>query len=332
VTDLRKLFIWLGLFFVLALASPVRAQVPPVSLVSGRGVDTSAFSLINEVNLLRAANGLPAYLTSPILMSVAQQQAQYMAAAGVSHYGPGGSLPWQRGLSAGYPLAGDLTLGGFYSENIIAGNEMSVQQAVAAWQGDAPHLTTMLSPNLTEIGAGVALVGNYVYYVIDCASPTTSGQPQAYTPAPGSNPVTAAPLVVNTLVPATPLPDGQQIHEVRPGETLWLIAVSYGVKIVDLRRVNNLTEYQALYPGQKLFIRLAPTSIPLTATQPPTATLAPTLTPLPTATAQPSPSPSPAPLPPPPAVSNFSLPVLALIILAALGLALVFVRSARQTR
>ncbi len=179
VTELRKLFPCFGLFLILTLTAPVHAQVLPVAWVSGQGVETSALALINEVNLLRAANGLPAYLTSPILMSVAQQQAQYMAAAGVSHYGPGGSLPWQRGLAAGYPLAGDLSLGGFYSENIIAGSGMSVQQAVLAWQGDAPHLTTMLSPNLTEIGAGVTLVGNYVYYVIDCASPTISGQAQA---------------------------------------------------------------------------------------------------------------------------------------------------------
>jgi len=63
-------------------------------------VDTDPYSLINEVNQLRAARGLPAYATSPILMSVAQQQAQYMASAGVTHFGPDGSKPWQRGLAA----------------------------------------------------------------------------------------------------------------------------------------------------------------------------------------------------------------------------------------
>jgi len=32
----------------------------------------------------------------------------------------------------------------------------------------------MVSQNLTEIGAGVAVSGGRVYYVIDCARPTTS--------------------------------------------------------------------------------------------------------------------------------------------------------------
>src|SRR5205823_1348766 len=99
-----------------------------------------------------------------------QTHAEYMAAIRtVTHYDAGGLRPYQRGLAAGYPLAGDLSLGGFYSENIMAGNNLSVQEAVTAWQGDTPHLLTMLAPGLQEIGAGVALVGGYVYYVIDCA-------------------------------------------------------------------------------------------------------------------------------------------------------------------
>jgi hypothetical protein len=296
-------------------------------------VDTDPYSLINEVNTLRAEYGLPAYSINPILMAVAQQHAVYMSVAGVTHFGPGGSSPWQRGLSAGYPLAGDLTLGGFYSENITAGNNKSVQDAVREWQGDAPHLNTILSPNLSEIGAGVAVVGDYVYYVIDCAQPTMSRQPQDFTPAPGvSTPIgktAISPIIINTLIPATPLVDGKLYHVVKPGETLWLIAISYGVKIVELRRWNNLTDTQAIFPGNKLFIQLNITVTPdfpkSIATIPPTS--------LPTSTNSPQPSSTESRTPRlavAPGSSNSSAFAFVIIVAAALILAAVFVRAGRK--
>lgn len=327
---MRKFLIFLIFSLLFVPSAPVQALSPQSVSAGQPRVDTDPYSLINEVNSLRAANGLSAYTPNPILMAVAQQHAQYMASAGVTHFGADGSSPWQRGLAAGYPLAGDLSLGGFYSENIIAGNGMSVQEAVSAWQGDAPHLTTMLSASLSEIGAGVALVGNYVYYVIDCAAPTTSGRSQAYTPVPGAGSTAAAapPLVARTLVPATPLPDGKLVHVVKPGETLWLIAVSYGVKIVDLRKLNNLTELQAIFPGQKLYIGQASTASPVPATA--TFTLQPTSTRLLTQTASPAPLPSATPVRAAQVSSNSGLLVLALIVLAALILAIVFGRAARK--
>ena len=111
-------------------------------------------------------------------MSTAQAQADYMAAIGsVTHSGPGGIQLTQRLLNAGYPLAGDILLGGFRAENITGGNIIAAQ-AVQGWTGDALHLNTMLSPDLTEIGAGVARAGDRYYMVIDCALPTTNGQPK----------------------------------------------------------------------------------------------------------------------------------------------------------
>jgi len=329
----RKYLSLLFIIVISVIAAPVEALNPQFFVANGVRVDTDPYSLINEVNALRAAHGLPAYSPSPILMAVAQQHAQYMASAGVTHSGPGGSSPWQRGLAAGYPLAGDLSLGGFYSENIIAGNGMSVQEAVSAWQGDAPHLNTMLSPSLREIGAGVALVGNYAYYVIDCAAPTNSGQPQVFTPAPGgvvTGGTPAAPLVFNTLVPVTPLTDGKLVHVVKPGETLWLIAVSYGVKIADLRKLNNMTEAQAIFPGEKLYLGQAATASPVPATA--TLTLQATGTRPATQTPLPSPFPTSLPLRAATLSSSSSLLVLGMIVLAALILAIVFVRSARKVK
>jgi LysM repeat protein len=325
----KRLFVLILVMLIgQASISPVRARV----LKANPAVDTSPYSLIDAVNALRASNGLAPYTINPILMSVAQVHAQFMAANGVSHYGAGGSTPWQRGLAAGYPLAGDLSLGGFYSENITAGNNKSVQDAVTEWQGDAPHLNTMLSSSLREIGAGVALVGDYVYYVIDCAQPTGSGQQQAYTPAAGGtqgNTPVAQPLVVNTIVPSTPQQDGRVVHIVKPGETLWLIAISYGRKINDLLRLNNLAAGQSIHPGQVLLVGFEPTFTPLPPTASPTGL--PTNTPPATepSTSLP-PQPTATALPVAPVASNQSLLVLAVIILAAIILALVFVRAARK--
>ena len=86
----------------------------------------SPYDLINAVNSLRASYGLSGYSISSILMYTAQSQADFMAATGnVSHTGPGGIGVTDRLLAAGYSLAGDLSLGGFRSENIISGTEIS---------------------------------------------------------------------------------------------------------------------------------------------------------------------------------------------------------------
>lgn len=329
---MRKLFILIVIVSLFVTGNPVRAGDFVSETRENQRVDTDPYSLINEVNALRAANGLPAYSINPILMLTAQQHAQYMSVAGVSHIGAGGTSPFQRGLAAGYPLAGNLALGGFFSENITAGVNKSVQDAVKEWQGDAPHLTTMLSPNLQEIGAGVVIVGDYVYYVIDCAQPTSSGKPQSYTPAPGvtsSSGATAGisgPAVVRTIIPNTPEVDGKVYHIVKPGETLWLIAISYGVKIVDIRRLNNLAESQSIFPTDKLLIKQVdpPTRLPNT----PTVTLKPTITvtPLPTLI----PSPTPTLVPETPVSSNSNILILGMIVVAAFVLAAVFMRAGRK--
>ena len=154
------------ILFLMILLIVIAAPVASVAAKPARIV-TDTSSLIAAVNALRAANGLPAYSVNDILMGTAQGQADFMSVNGVSHYGYGGTRPYQRVLDAGYPLAGDLSQGGFMSENIWAGLNLSVPEVIVNWQGDAAHLNTMLSPNLQEIGAGVTLVGDYVYYVID---------------------------------------------------------------------------------------------------------------------------------------------------------------------
>jgi uncharacterized protein YkwD/LysM repeat protein len=248
----------------------------------------SPYDLVNAVNVLRTAYGLAPYSINSILMYTAQAQAEFMAATGnVTHSGPGGIGLTDRLLAAGYPLAGELSAGGFRAENITSGNEnRTAQFAVDGWAGDALHLNTMISPNLSEIGAGVAVANGRVYYVIDCALPITVGLPQRSTSVPTGE----TPILVPIL--STPNSDGDVIHEVEPGQSLWQLAIAYEVKIEDIKRLNNLFD-DNIYPGSKLLIKTdvvlpaasltaIPTSQPqMTSTGvpvSPTVTLLPTVT------------------------------------------------------
>jgi uncharacterized protein YkwD/LysM repeat protein len=262
---MRKLTLWIAFISVVSITitpNQVAMAKPEVSA----SLQGNANDLIAAVNALRVSNGLPAYAANSILMQVAQDQANYMAATGQIAHRPGLT---QRILDAGYPLAGDLSQGGFRAENITGGNKTAAQ-AVQEWTGDSLHLNTMLSPNLTEIGAGVAKVGDRYFWVIDCAQPTTNGIPQAYSPSPDdSEPesFSSSDFIV-PVITSTPDENGLVYHEVQYGQTLWAIAIEYGVKIDEIRVLNNLGTTTEIYPGDKLLIRkdALSTVVPATST------------------------------------------------------------------
>lgn len=249
---MRKMKLWLALALVVMITVVPRQSTQARPAVSP-ALQSSTDDLIAEVNSLRIANGLPPYIVNSILMQVAQDQANYMAALGQVAHRPGLT---QRMLNAGYPLAGDLSQGGFRAENITGGSKTAAQ-AVQGWTADAPHLNTMLSPNLTEIGAGVAKVGDKYFMVIDSARPTTGGVPQAYTPKPdASSTESFSPSdFIVPLTVSTPDENGMIYHEVQYGQSLWAIAIEYGVKIDEIRALNNLGPGTEIYQGDKLLVR-----------------------------------------------------------------------------
>ncbi len=114
-------------------------------------------------------------------------------------------------------------------------------------------------------------------------------------------PPSPTPMVIMPVVTVTPMPDGSMIHEVQPGQSLWAIAIAYGVKIADLVKLNSQLSptNPVIYTGQKIIIRgtlpptisptVTDTLLPVTRTptitktpRPPTRTLAPTHSPTPT--------------------------------------------------
>jgi hypothetical protein len=220
--------------------------------------------LISAVNNFRLAYGLAPLAEHPILMQAAQMQADALLATSgaVGHTRPNGITFTQQLLILGYPLSGDLSLGGYRSENFIFGYQLTPIDAVEAWKGDEPHLNTMISPNRSDIGAGVAIDSEgQIYYVIDTALRTSSGLPQtdADRYLPGGGLGTDTQLAINQyIVPisiATARPNGDVYHSVQYGQTLWGIAIEYGTKIDLIRQLNRLGSDNTVFPNQLLLVK-----------------------------------------------------------------------------
>ncbi|MBN2117566.1 MAG: LysM peptidoglycan-binding domain-containing protein [Anaerolineales bacterium] len=224
--------------------------------------------IINAVNDLRIQNGLPVLAVHQALMDVAAQTANALAATegAAEHYRPCGLTLGQMLLMRGFALWGDLSQDGYRSEDWVAAS--TVEQAISFWQGDVPHLDTMISPNRSHIGAAVA-VGDQVYMVVITALQTPSGKMQwgadvhltqaaavqaactgGSTPGAGSWDLSqySVPVAVSTA-----RRDGNVIHEVKYGQTLWSIAIDYGTTIEQIKRLNNLTS-DTVVPGWTLLV------------------------------------------------------------------------------
>lgn len=305
---------------------------------------TSASQLIEAVNSLRVSYGLLPLATHPILMQSAQSQADYMAATGqVTHARPGGTTYTQQLLSLGFPLAGDLSLGGFRAENIINSNGPLEWDGVpGSWQ-DAQHMNTMLSQNFSHIGAGVSQSGDRYYYAVDTAAATGSGQMQEsastmLTSVPGGSSNEAA-GVSQYMVPvtlSTARPDGNVFHKVQYGQSLWSIAIAYGTTIKTIQALNNLGEDLTVYQGQELLVQTgatqsAPATLEATPTQEITVTVPPTLTSVPTATAVqeilPTPTETKETTSPQPASSRILVVVLIIAAFVGAGMAVWLIRD-----
>jgi len=237
----------------------------------------TAAEIIEAVNALRLSRGLHGLSVHPILMEAAAAQAQALALSGgaVGHARPCGLTLGQDLLRRGYPLAGDLRLDGFRSENWAAAS--TAEDAIQKWLMDEPHTNTMLAEQRSDLGAGVA-VGDQVYVVLITALRTGSGQmQQAAFPILTAIPATltacqggtsagqsGASEYIRPVRVSTPLPNGDVIHEVQYGQNLWSIAMAYGVAIEQIRLLNRLPMTPIIYPGQMLLIRrqATPTVLP----------------------------------------------------------------------
>lgn len=176
-----------------ASATSTSPATPATTPQSPRTSAPSPQALVDAINAERVKKNIAPLKVHPILMASAQKHAEYMASGGgITHYSADGTRPFQRHLALGYPLAGDLSRGGFASENIVAGSGMTIEQAITSWYGDEPHTNTMISDKYTECGAGVAVSGNVIYYCFDVARSTTSQPTTTTQNAPVSTPASVS--------------------------------------------------------------------------------------------------------------------------------------------
>lgn len=271
--------------------------LPPMQVNASLGffsANYTAQTLLAEVNSLRASNDLPPYNVNSILMSGAQTHAEYLASTGVlTQLGPDGKRPYQRALDAGYAVAGNLSVGGLFAENIHSGAGISPAEVVSAWRSNATSLNAMLSRDFKDAGAGMAVANGVTYYVLDVGASDSSLRTATLTAETG----TATPRVLGTDVVVfvnTPLSNGEIFHVVQKDEALWSIAVAYSTTIEELKRLNGLASDE-IFEGQTLLIQQAVTAtttaspvitatfgIPTsTSTSPVTPTLTPTSTAIP---------------------------------------------------
>ncbi len=243
----------------------------------------SGYDIIAEVNALRAARGLDPYTVDSWIMDYAQQHSQYQADnLNSTHRHSDGSYAWDVGLN----------------ENIAVGSAGYMSPHIAVyeiWQ-DSVHLEPMIGYTSGAAGAGVALgADGSVYYTLNVRAGSSSTQ---NTPLPGqtAQPAQAtAPFI--PLITNTPNPQGVIIHIVGPGESLWGIAVSYGVTMDDIRGLNGMAAADTtIYEGQRLVIRTG-VQPPLTPT--PLGAQPTSLTPLPLPSATPTRTPTRTPIPSP---------------------------------
>lgn len=251
-----------------AYPMPARAQAP------------SAQSVIEAVNALRLTRGLAPYTIDPWLMAYAQEHSDYQASIGYStHTHSDGSTSWASGIE----------------ENVASGSVDFITINFIVYQvwADAVHMKPMVGFASGKVGVGMAVSGDTAFYTLNVI-PTGTLVSQTSVEAEDSAVVAVAPASgTETLVTSTPLPDGAVYHVVQSGQTLWSIAVTYGVTVQRIRDLNNLlADSTDIYVNQKLLIILPGTPY-YTAT--PTATQTPlvTETPVPTMTLTPAPSHTP---------------------------------------
>ena len=223
-----KLLVILGAFTGWVLARPVRAQDP-------------AAEMIAVINALRASYGLAPYAVDPGLMAMAQEHSRYQASIHKStHQHSDGSDPPDLGVV----------------ENVAGGTLGYITPQIVVYKiwADAGHLHTMIGYEGGVMGVGVANDGETEYYTLEVRPTGTVSRP----PAEGTPVRAATPLPVVPLATVTPREDGSIVHQVGYGQTLWAIALAYGVKIDQLRAWNNLDEGASeIYAGQWLLVRPA---------------------------------------------------------------------------
>jgi len=212
----------------------------PTQSVAAQADDIS--ELVRLINELRASYGMDPYIVDPGLMALAQEHSEYQASIQTStHLHSDGRNPPQIGVV----------------ENVAGGDigYLDPQAAVYEVWADPVHQRAMIGFSQGSMGVGVADDGTTVYYTLEVRRADT------FTSEPGASGTPSAlltPIPLATLVVSIPRPDGSIVHIVGYGQTLWAIALAYGIQADQIRAWNNISaDSNDIYAGQRLLVRPA---------------------------------------------------------------------------
>lgn len=148
--------------------------IPTITTVSvapgSHVVDHREIELFEQINAYRQRRGRQRWRWSTQLAAAARAHSAAMAHEDFfDHYDRHGRTPGDRIHAAGYGIA--LVTG----ENIAMGTT-SATATLAAWIQSPTHHALLLDRGPTEAGIGLAAIGSYLYWTLDCArSLTTNG-------------------------------------------------------------------------------------------------------------------------------------------------------------
>ena len=246
--DKRTLILLLWLVITLVFSPFHTAQVKAEENPAPHS-QVAAYELISAMNVLRMGNGLPALIENATINAVAQATAQIMADQ---------QLSWHIGDVAGRLSAAGYGAGAkvYATENFAYASGGTIDQIMLMW-ADYDHMRPATEPNYCHVGAGVATDSRgFTYYILQAAY--ISGAACDSTPPTGGGVPGQPPAGYGIVTPVEKVDlneDGNYVHEVKTGQSLWSIAVAYGVTIKEILAWNNLPANYVLWPGDKLTIK-----------------------------------------------------------------------------
>ena len=245
----NKRILVLVLLLIAIAFSPLQPVRVNAEQNSAPHAQVAAYELISAMNVLRMSNGLPALIENATINAVAQATAQIMADQ---------QLSWHIGDVAGRISAAGYGAGAkvYATENFAYAAGGTIDQIMLMW-ADYDHMRPATTASYCHVGAGAATDSRgFTYYILQAAY--ISGQACDSNPPTGGGGTPGQPPAGYGYV--TPVEkvelneDGNYVHEVKTGQSLWSIAVAYGVTIKEILSWNNLPDSYVLWPGDKLTI------------------------------------------------------------------------------
>ena len=228
----------LALVRILLLAASI---VLPLRLAFAAPHYITATEVMAAVNELRRNKGLQPYSVDPGITAYAQEHSEYQARTDTSTHLHSDGL---NSLAHGYV------------ENVAGGDVgyLDVQSVVYKIWADPVHMKTMVGYESGSAGIGVASNATTTFVTLNVRPGGDAGPSTSPGGTPGSNDV-YTPIALVPLRTATMKPSGAVIHEVGYGQSLWAIAVAYGVPAARIRELNGMApDDSAIWAGQWLLI------------------------------------------------------------------------------